>query len=66
MFERLNPAVLVLGALAVVTAIFFVARHFFSPEARLRRRRHKNYGHTISKAKGPSVKLAVNVEQSKE
>lgn len=66
MFERFNPAILVPGALVAVTAIFFMVRHYFSPEARLRRRRYKNYGHTISKAKGPSVKLAANVEQAKE
>jgi hypothetical protein len=65
MFERLNPAVLVLGGVVLVAAIFLIVRSQFSAEARLRRRRRKNYGHTISKAKGPAIKLAVNAEDSK-
>ena len=33
-----------------------------SAEARLARRRRKNYGHTVSKGKGPTIKLAVKAE----
>ena len=62
MFERFNPVVVVLGGIVAAVALYFLFRSQFGAEARLRRRRRRNYGHTISKAKGPTVKLAANVE----
>jgi hypothetical protein len=65
MFGELNPSVWVLGGLTFA-AVLLLLRSQFSAEARLARRRRKNYGHTISRGKGPMVKLAVRTEQPKE
>jgi hypothetical protein len=65
MFGELNPLVWVLGGPAFA-AVLLLLRSQFSAEARLARRRRKNYGHTVSKGKGPMVKLAVRTEQPKE
>jgi hypothetical protein len=65
MFGEFNPGMWLIG-LAAVTALFLLLRSQFSAEARLRRRRRRNYGHTVSKAKGPSVKLAVKADEPKD
>jgi len=66
MFGELSLSRWVIGFIAIATAIFLLLS-YFSAEARLRRRRRKNYGHTVSKGgKGPMVKLAVRTEESKD
>jgi hypothetical protein len=65
MFGELNPSVWVLGVVVFV-GVLLLLRSQFSAAARLRRRRHKNYGHTVSKSKGPTVKLAVKAEELKD
>ncbi len=65
MFGALNPLIWLPG-LAVLAVVLLLLRSQFSAEARLRRRRRKNYGQTVSKAKGPSIKLAVEAEKPKE
>jgi peptidoglycan/LPS O-acetylase OafA/YrhL len=49
----------VVGVAAILLA--FAVISYFSPEARERRRRRKNYGRVISRARGPVVQLRVNV-----
>jgi hypothetical protein len=65
MFGEISLSVWLLGGLAFA-AVLVLLRSQFSAEARLARRRRKNYGHTVSKGKGPMVKLAVRTQQPKE
>jgi hypothetical protein len=61
MFGTLNPSVWLLGLVALVAGLLLV-RSLFSAEARIQRRRRKNYGRTVSKHKGPTIKLAVRTK----
>lgn len=65
MFGELSPTVWLLGGV-LFAVVLLLLRSYFSPEARLRRRRRKNYGPTVSKSKGPTVKLAVKAENLKD
>lgn len=65
MFGELNPSVLLLSFVALAAVVLLVLRSQFGEEARLRRRRRKNYGQTVSKGKGPKIKLAVKTEEPK-
>lgn len=65
MFGELSPTVWLLGGV-LFAVVLLLLRSYFSAEARLRRRRRKNYGPTISKGKGPTVKLAVKAENLKD
>jgi hypothetical protein len=66
MFGEMNPLLWGLGGVVFVGVLLLLLRSQFSAEARLRRRRRKNYGHTVSKGKGPTVKLAVKAEELKD
>jgi hypothetical protein len=68
MFGELNssPAVWLIGGVVAFVAVLLLLRSQFSEEARLRRRRRKNYGPTVSKAKGPTIKLAVKAGEPKD
>ena len=66
MFGELNPSVLLLSSVVFAAIVLLVFRSQFSQEARLRRRRRKNYGQTVSKSKGPTIKLAVKTEDPKD
>ena len=65
MFGEISLSVWLLGLVAFGAVLWFL-RSQFSAEARLARRRRKNYGHMVSKGKGPMVKLAVRTEQPKD
>jgi hypothetical protein len=58
MFRDLSPSLWFFG-LAAFTVLVLLLRGALNSEARLQRRRRKNYGRTVSRAKGPTVKLAV-------
>ena len=62
MFGEISPMVWLLGGVLLAVALLLL-RSQFSADARLRRRRRKNYGHTVSKGKGPTVKLAVKADE---
>lgn len=59
-----SPVVWLLGAIALALGLFCVRGHF-SAEARARRRRERSNRPAISRKKGPTVKLAVNVGKPK-
>jgi hypothetical protein len=59
-----NPLVWLTGILALA-AFWFLARGYFTPEARVRRRLHKSNRPLISRKRGPSVRLAVDVDKPK-
>ena len=59
-----NPFLWLLGGLAFVL-VLSVARVYFSPEARARRRREKSHKPVISRRSGPTVRLAVKVDEPK-
>jgi hypothetical protein len=61
MFGQLNLSVWLIGGVAFA-AVLLLWRSQFSAEVRLARRRRKNYGHTVSKGKGPTIKLAVRTK----
>jgi hypothetical protein len=65
MFGESSPSVWLLGGVAFAGLLVFL-RSQFNAEARLARRRRKNYGHTVSKGKGPTIKLAVKTGEPKQ
>ncbi|HXT42456.1 MAG TPA: hypothetical protein VN887_20785 [Candidatus Angelobacter sp.] len=52
-----NPVVLAAIGLIVLVALVGFGAHFFSPEARLERRRRRNNYPVINKARRPMVTL---------
>ena len=52
-----NPVLLAAVGLIVLVAMVGFAAHFFSPEAKLERRRRRNNYRVISKSKAPAVRL---------
>ena len=54
-----NPFSLAAIGLIVLVALIGFAAHFFSPEARLERRRRRNNYRVISKTRRPMVTLNV-------
>ena len=59
-----QPLVLVVFSAIVLAVGIGVGTRYFSPEARLERRRRKSNYRVVNKAKGPSVTL--NVKTKKE
>ncbi|MGA2865200.1 MAG: hypothetical protein ABSF95_12045 [Verrucomicrobiota bacterium] len=57
-----NPILWLIGVLALGVVLFLV-RGRFSAEARARRRREKSHRPVISRKKGPTVRLAVDVDK---
>ena len=64
MLDIRNPVVWLTGMI-VVAAFWLLARGYFKPEARARRRRDKSNRPVISRRRGPSVQLAVDVDKPK-
>jgi len=62
MFDTRNPVLWVIGII-VLAAVFLLARGLFSAEERARRRRGRSHGPVISRKKGPTVRLAVDVDK---
>lgn len=58
-------AVLSLLALVVLAFAVFGLRHYFSSTAREARRRARSHGPVVSRKRGPSVRLAVEVDKPK-
>jgi hypothetical protein len=54
-----------LSGIVVLVLILLAFRGVFSPETRERRRRDRSHGPVISRKRGPTVKLAANVDKSK-
>jgi hypothetical protein len=56
---------LVLWAAVALTAygLYHAGKRFFSPGARERRRRRRNYSRPVSRRHEPSVKLAAKVDR---
>jgi hypothetical protein len=61
MIEKMNLLVWLLAFVACAAALL-LTRSLFRAEARLQRRRRKNYGRAVSKHKGPAIKLAVRTK----
>jgi hypothetical protein len=59
-----NPVVWLIGMIAFAVAFFFLRDHF-TAEARARRRLEKSHRPVISRKKGPTVRLAVDVNKPK-
>jgi len=64
MFDLGNPVLWLAGILALA-ALFVLVGGRFSAQARERRRRDRSHGLVISRKCGPTVKLAVNVDEPK-
>jgi hypothetical protein len=64
MFDIRNPVFWLIGMIAVA-ALWLLTRSYFNPEARARRRRDKSNRPVISRKRGPSVRLAVDVDKPK-
>ena len=50
-------------AFLIVIGASFLFFHYFSPEARLERRRRKSYSRIVSKDKRPTVSLSVKTKK---
>jgi len=64
MFDIGNPLLLP-GCVIALGILLYLLRRRFSAEKRERRRREKSHRPVISRKRGPSVKLAVDVDKSK-
>jgi hypothetical protein len=64
MFDPGNPVLWIVGII-VIAAIFLSARKHFTAEVRERRRRDRSHAPVVSRRRGPTVKLAVDVNESK-
>jgi hypothetical protein len=64
MLDIRHPMVWLIGIIAVA-ALWLLARGYFNPEARSRRRRDKSNRPVISRKRGPTVRLAVDVDKPK-
>jgi len=47
-----------------IAGLWGLGTHFFSPEARERRRRSRSHGRVVSRRNGPTVNLAVKTPDS--
>ena len=64
MFNTGNAFLWVMGIVTLGVGLFSLRGHF-TAEARARRRREKSHRPLISRKKGPTVRLAVNVDKPK-
>ena len=64
MLDIRHPMVWLIGMIALA-AFGLLARGYFNPEARARRRRDKSNRPLISRKRGPTVRLAVNTDKLK-
>jgi hypothetical protein len=55
-----NPVLLALASLIVFVLLFGFLARYFSPEARLERRRRRNSYRVVSKSRRPMVRLNVH------
>ena len=60
MFDIGNPILWIIGVI-VLAVVLFLVRGYFSAEARARRRCGKSHRPVVSRKRGPTVKLAVDV-----
>jgi len=58
-----NPVLLALASLIVFAVLFGTLARYFSPEARLERRRRRNSYRVVSKARRPMVTLNVRTKK---
>ena len=58
-----NPFLLAAVGLIVLVAMFGFGAHYFSPEARLERRRRRNNSRVVSKTRRPMVTLSVKTKK---
>ncbi len=54
-----NPVLLAVASLIVFAVLFGILARYFSPEARLERRRRRNSYRVVNKARRPMVRLNV-------
>ena len=59
----IKPVLLTVSSLIVLVAIVALIAHFFSPEAKLERRRRRNNYRVISKSRRPMVKLSARTKK---
>jgi hypothetical protein len=59
-----NPVVWLMGIMALAV-VFLLLRGHFTTEARDRRRRERSHRRVISRKRGPTVRLAVDVGKPK-
>ena len=62
MFDLDNP-ILWLAIVLSLAVLGVLARHYLRSEARRRRRRDHSHGSVISRRRGPTIKLAVKVNE---
>ena len=65
-FALRQPLVVLGLALVVIVAGFWIAKHFFSDEARWERRRRRSNAPITSKHNRPSVRFSVNLKKRKK
>jgi hypothetical protein len=65
MFDLANPVLWLIGAFVLVVVVYLLRSHF-SAEAREARRRARSHGRVVSKGRGPTVRLAVDIKKPKK
>jgi hypothetical protein len=60
-----NPYVWLIVGLVVIGVIYWLASHYFSPEAKAERRRRRSNAPLRSTAKRPMVKLSVKTKNDR-
>jgi len=58
-----NPVLVAVMSLIVFAVLFGILARYFSPEARLERRRRRNSYPVVSKARRPMVRLNVRTKK---
>jgi len=58
-----NPVLLVAVGLIVLVAIVGLIAHFYSPEAKLERRRRRSNYRVVSKTRRPMIKLSARTKK---
>ena len=64
MFNMGNPILWIIGVPALGVLLFLLGRHF-NAKTRERRRRGKSHRPVVSRKKGPTIRLAVDVDKLK-
>jgi hypothetical protein len=58
-----SPVVLVVVALVGISFLIAMLAHYFSPEARIERRRRRSHSRVVNKTRRPVVSLSVQTKK---
>jgi len=59
-----HPQLWIIGLIALGLVSWYLLKHYFSPAARIERKRRKSHGRLVAKAKRPMVLFSVKTPKS--